>query len=298
VSTDPTDLGAWGADLIVTTNRTQIAEDAAATFASWCQDHLPWAVLGPSTMWGREVTGRIAARLGAGLVGDAIDLAADGQDRLVCWKGAFSGGLIAEVTCRSPIQIATIGAGVLPLLEPRIGAARQMATLAVAPRHRLRVTRRIRDDDLDLLATARAIVAAGVAVPPHEYPHLAPLLKTLGAELAATRKVTDRGWQPRARQIGVTGRSVAPRLYVAVGTQGNFNHLVGARRAETILAINNDPTAPIFAGADIGIVADWRQVVARLTDALSRVLDAPPHAERTKPLGQSEEQTWTNKVLT
>ena len=94
----------------------------------------------------------------------------------------------------------------------------------------------------------------------------------LGAELAATRKVTDRGWQPRARQVGITGRSIAPQLYIGVGLSGKFNHAVGIRAAGTVLAVNNDPDAPIWDHADIGIVADWHDVVPLLTTRLAEVL--------------------------
>jgi electron transfer flavoprotein alpha subunit len=82
--------------------------------------------------------------------------------------------------------------------------------------------------------------------------------------------VTDKGWAPRARQIGITGRSIAPRLYVAVGLSGKFNHMVGVRAADTIVAVNNDPEALVFAQCDIGLVGDWRQVVPALTEALRR----------------------------
>jgi electron transfer flavoprotein alpha subunit len=90
----------------------------------------------------------------------------------------------------------------------------------------------------------------------------------LGAELAATRKVTDEGWLPHGRQIGITGRSVAPRMYFAVGLSGNLNHLAGASRAGTVLAINTDPAAEVFAHCDVGLVADWQEVMPYLVDGL------------------------------
>jgi electron transfer flavoprotein alpha subunit len=91
----------------------------------------------------------------------------------------------------------------------------------------------------------------------------------LGAELGATRKVTDEGWLPRARQVGITGRSIAPRLFVSIGASGKFNHTVGVRAARTVLAINSDPSAPIFQAADVGIVGDWRDVLPRLVVELT-----------------------------
>jgi electron transfer flavoprotein alpha subunit len=94
------------------------------------------------------------------------------------------------------------------------------------------------------------------------------LLDALDAELAATRKVTDKGWQPRSRQVGITGRSISPRLYVLIGASGKFNHMVGVRGAGEIVAINHDPSSPVFQGADIGIVADWHEAVPALVAAL------------------------------
>ncbi len=108
------------------------------------------------------------------------------------------------------------------------------------------------------------MVGVGQGVAPEEYPLLDPLRDLLGAELAATRKVTDRGWLPRARQIGITGRSIAPRLYVVFGASGKFNHMVGVRAARTVLAVNSDPDALVFQAADVGIVGDWREVVPLL----------------------------------
>ena len=104
------------------------------------------------------------------------------------------------------------------------------------------VSRR-RDDDVEVLARAEMVIGVGAAVPPDEYALLSPLAALLDAELAATRKVTDNGWAPRSRQVGITGRSIAPRLYVALGLSGKFNHVVGVRGAGTILAINHDPDA-------------------------------------------------------
>ncbi|GIU89870.1 MAG: hypothetical protein KatS3mg010_0969 [Acidimicrobiia bacterium] len=132
----------------------------------------------------------------------------------------------------------------------------------------MRVLARTREDDLDVIADARAVVGVGRGVQPDEYAQLEPLRVALGAQLGATRKVTDAGWLPRARQIGITGRAIAPRLFVSIGASGKFNHMVGVRAAGTVLAINPDPDAPVFDAADVGIVGDWREVVPLLADAL------------------------------
>jgi electron transfer flavoprotein alpha subunit len=107
-------------------------------------------------------------------------------------------------------------------------------------------------------------------VPPEQYGELSRLCALLGAELVGTRKVTDQGWLPRNRQVGLTGHSLSPRLYLALGVSGKFNHLVGVRRAGAVLAVNTDPQAPVFDGADIGIVGDWQQAAQLLTEALAR----------------------------
>ena len=165
--------------------------------------------------------------------------------------------------------MATVRAGVLPLLEPRSAPPAPVRTVDVAPYPGMAVFTRTRDDDLEVLADAEVVIGVGAGIDPGDYPALEPLQTMLGAELAATRKVTDKAWMPRARQIGITGRSISPRLFLSIGASGKFNHMVGVRSAGTVLAINTDPDAPVFGFADIGIVGDWREAVALLESALA-----------------------------
>jgi len=95
-------------------------------------------------------------------------------------------------------------------------------------------------------------------------------LRALHAELATTRKVTDQNWLPHSRQVGITGRSIAPNLYLALAISGRFNHMCGIQASGTIVAINSDARAPIFAEADIGIVADWAACVPLLAQAFEQ----------------------------
>jgi electron transfer flavoprotein alpha subunit len=279
VASGPVDdraLSSWGADRLVQVRGVSVEEDVAAAVASWARaaGGAPWAILAPSTAWGREVASRVAARIGAGLTGDAVDLEVGGDGRLVAWKPAFGGKLVAAITASSPVQMATVRAGVLELLTPRPSAGPPITVerIDVEPRSALQHSGTRRDDDLDDLASAHRVVGIGTGVAPDDYGELEPLLELLGAELGATRKVTDKGWLPRARQIGITGRSIAPRLYVSIGASGKFNHIVGFRSAGTVLAVNADPDALVFGAADVGIVAPWRDVVAPLTAALAEVL--------------------------
>jgi electron transfer flavoprotein alpha subunit len=277
---DPRRLAAWGADDIValtgaasaaggsaaggTADLADLAEeDIAGALTDLCRAAPPWAVIGPGTAWGRDVLARSAATLGAGLTGDAVELEArDG--RLVAWKPAFGGKLVAEIHCSSPIQMATVRAGVLPLRTPRDVASAPVVTRSVDPKSRVRVLGRERDDDSDELAGAEIVIGVGVGVSPDDYPLLRSLAERMDAVLCATRKVTDKGWMPRARQVGITGHSIAPRLFVSLGASGKFNHTVGMRAAGTIVAVNTDPTAPIFGFADIGVIADWKALLTEL----------------------------------
>jgi electron transfer flavoprotein alpha subunit len=281
---DPRTLASWGADEIVNARVENVEEDVARAVTTWARGAQPWAVLTGSTAWGREVASRAAAALGAGLTGDAVDLdvdgGADGAARLVAWKPAFGGQLVAAVTASSPIQMATVRAGVLPTRTPRAPHDVPTTGVDVEPRRRVVVRARTRDDDLEVLADATAVIGVGTGVAPEEYAQLEPLRRLLGAELGATRKVTDKGWLPRARQIGITGRSIAPRLFVSIGASGKFNHVVGVRAAGTVLAINPDPDALVFQAADVGIVGNWHEVVPLLVAEIERLHAAASRSGR------------------
>jgi electron transfer flavoprotein alpha subunit len=288
-------LASWGADELVVVRAggggAVVEEDVAAALVGWAGTAPPWAVLVGSTAWGREVAGRAAAALGAGLTGDAVGLGVehaggDGRARLVAWKPAFGGGLVAAVRSRSAVQMATVRAGVMATNQPRFPGLIPTSVVEVVPRGRVRVHDRRREDDVDALLRAEVVVGVGQGVDPDGYAELDPLLDVLGARLGATRKVTDRGWLPHARQIGITGHSIAPRLYVALGTSGRFNHFVGVRSAGSILAVNPDPDAPLFAVSDVGIVGDWREVVPALVAHLRGHAHAgrsPAGTERRRP---------------
>jgi len=264
-----------GRAVALSTDGRGVEEDVARALASWASEMQPWAMLLPGTTWGREVGARVAARLQAGLTGDAVALevtrtATTGDARLLAWKPAFGGRLVAAIYCSSPVQMATVRAGVLP--TPDAALAVEQVSLTMDPRGRVEVLSTTRDDDIEELAKAQRVVCIGMGVKPDEYPMIEPLLQVLDAQLAATRKVTDKAWLPRARQVGITGHSIAPQLYIGLGLSGKFNHAVGIRAAGTVLAVNSDPDALIFDHADIGIVADWHDVVPRLTALLTEVM--------------------------
>jgi electron transfer flavoprotein alpha subunit len=259
-----------GADQILDIEGTMVEEDHARALAQWANDVRPWAMLFSSTMWGREVAGRLAASLDLGLTGDAVELTAE-SGKLVCWKPAFGGRLVAAITSDSDIQLVTLRPGMSPGLPvTRVGhASAPVTVLSGDSRLRVTVSNETHDWAPEDLLRASNVVSVGQGVKPNEYIDLDPLLSVLCAELAATRKVTDLGWLPRSKQIGITGHSIAPALNVVIAASGKFNHMVGSQASGLILAINSDPAAPVFDWADIGIVADWREAVPLLAQLLS-----------------------------
>jgi electron transfer flavoprotein alpha subunit len=262
----PREAASWGADEVVELHGSVLADDVTPVVNAWCESNQPWAVLAAGTMWGREVMARVAARQHAGLTGDAVDLSVR-DHRLVAWKPAFGGSLVAAITATSTIQMVTVRAGVLPLMTPRQARAIGTTTKTVPTKNRVRLIEQQRDDEV-VLSRADVVVGVGAGVAPEDYPKIEELCLPLDAVIAATRKVTDKGWMPRSRQVGLTGRSIGPRLYIALGLSGKFNHTIGIRGAGAVLAVNPDPAAPIWEHADVGIQAMWQDVVPLLTRAL------------------------------
>lgn len=263
---DDDDLSSWGADAVLDLSARPAAEEVAAAVADWCAAERPWALLVPGTMWGRELAGRLAVRTASGLTGDAVALDIAG-DRLVGWKSAFSGGLLVAVTASSDVQLVTVRPGVLPTPSPRPPRRLERRTRFSPEVSRITVHEAGRDEGIDALDRARFVIGVGTGVAPEHYGELEPLRALLQAEIAATRRVSDLGWLPHSRQVGITGRSLSSQLYLAVGMSGTFNHMAGAQRVGTVLAVNSDPHAPVFESADIGIHGDWRQALPLLTAA-------------------------------
>lgn len=272
-SADAPDLQRWGADAVLTLSSDE-PRPAAAALARWMASRGPWAVLGAAMPWDREVLARLAVAFGAGLMSDLVSLSSvdtgTALPRLAGLKPS-GGGTLAEIVSHGSPQIATLRTGLLPLRGPRIQPANPLVmheVLPVEPDRAIRRTERRTSGEGDALDRAEVVIGVGRGVDPAQYAELEPMRVLLGAELAATRKVTDEGWLPHGRQLGITGRSVAPRMYFAVGLSGNQNHLAGASRAGTVLAINTDPAAEIFAHCDVGLVADWQEVMPLLVDGL------------------------------
>ncbi|HVB00110.1 MAG TPA: FAD-binding protein [Acidimicrobiales bacterium] len=266
------DLGGYGADRVIrlSTSERINAEDIADALVSIATEINPSILVAPSSSWGREVAARFCAATNSGLTGDASSLEV-ANGRLVAWKPAFGGQLEASITATSPIQCATVRAGAFSLLAPRDHMPTE-STRLVSVRGRVAYSDHRVDEAADKIAGAPVLISIGAGVDSERYAEIGPLVELLNAELIATRKVTDKGWLPRTRQVGITGLHVRPLLCVVIGAVGKFNHMVGVRAAGTVVGINIDEASPLFAASDLGIVGDWAIVIPALTERIAKEL--------------------------
>jgi electron transfer flavoprotein alpha subunit len=232
----------------------------------------PAVALFPHTLDTREWVARLAARRRTGLVTDCMRLSVD-NGRVVMTKPVYGGSVIAEYVVRGAPQMATMRAGAYEPATP--GAAGRIVPLEAPPvAARVRVLEEMIEGGPagPRLKDARVVVAGGLGVGGREHWHLVEETATaLGGAVGATRAVTDLGWVPSVHQVGLTGTSVAPDLYIAIGLSGAVQHVAGITRAKTIVAINSDPEANIFQLAAFGAVGDARAIVPAFVERVRQL---------------------------
>jgi electron transfer flavoprotein alpha subunit len=268
-------LAANGADKVYVADSPLLARYSTEPFTSvLCEairQYQPFAVLFGATADGRDLAPRVAARLGLGLTGDAIGVEIDEQGRVVMLKPAFGGNIVAPILSRTSPALVTVRSGMLQKPEPDPERRTILMRLPVYPmpvRTRVLSQQIITEEGLELDG-AEIVIGVGTGVGgPDNLPAVHALAQKMHAHLAATRKVVDYGWMPPQTQVGLTGRAIAPRVYLMLGISGQFNHMVGVQRSGTIVAVCDNPEAPIFKQCDYGIVADWRQ----FADAFGQVV--------------------------
>ncbi|HEV3374887.1 MAG TPA: electron transfer flavoprotein subunit alpha/FixB family protein [Candidatus Acidoferrum sp.] len=237
----------------------------------------PDLVLLPHTYQVRDFAPKLAAMLGKGMIGDCVGYRNEGG-KLVFVRQMFQGKTAADVTFQ----------GAAPWFASFQSGAFRSDLLAAhpsgkAPVNKVAVTlnaEQIRTKPLELFKEAKSavdltqaplIVAIGRGIKaPENIPLAQALAKAIGGEIAASRPICDEGWLPMERQIGSSGQTVAPKLYLALGISGAIQHVVGMKGARTIVAINKDANAPIFEIADYGVVGDIFEIMPALTEALEK----------------------------
>lgn len=273
------ELGRWGADRVRVVEHEAFAlynpDGYAQAVAAAAKDGGYFAVLFPASALGKDLAPRVAAKLDAPLATEATALAIEDGD-LVVTRPVYAGKAFARVALDGEPRLVSLRPNVFrPAENARAGTVERLDVTLDPGAWRVRVREVVaaaaeRPD----VAEAAVVVSGGRGMRgPEHWGLLEALCEAIGPRctLGASRAVVDAGWRPHAEQVGQTGKTVSPQLYIAVGISGAIQHLAGMRTAGTIVAINKDPEAPIFKVADYGVVGDAFEIVPRLTDEIRRL---------------------------
>ena len=270
--------GTHGADRLLAVDHPScdlyVPEVYAATLADAAKGCAADTILVAGTSLGRDVAARVAARLGAGLLSDVVELTRAPGGALRGKRPVYSGKAYAWASVpEARPSMATLRPNVFPAVP---GPARPVEVVASAPaevKARVRATRLETPAAQELdVAEAAIVVSGGRGLKgPENFAMIRDLAAALGGAVGASRAVVDAGWISHGHQVGQTGKVVSPTLYVACGISGAIQHLAGMSSSKVIVAINKDPEAPIFKVATYGIVGDVFEVVPKLTEAITKL---------------------------
>jgi electron transfer flavoprotein alpha subunit len=273
-------LGEWGASKVWLLEHADLApyrsEVWAPALADLVQRESPRAIFGPVTSRQREFLARVAARLGVGLAADCVGLKLEG-DSLIATRPVYAGKLLSKVAWAKSPWVATLRPNVFRPAEAQAGRTATVERPSVTPATaQMKFVERREEVSTGLpeLTEAEIVISGGRGMKgPENYIILEQMGAVIGAAVGASRAAVDAGWRPHRFQIGQTGRTISPKLYMGFGVSGAIQHLAGMRTSKVIVAVNKDPEAPIFKIADYGIVADLFEVVPQLTQEFKKLLE-------------------------
>ena len=272
------ELGKYGVDKVYVADNPALepyTTDAhAAAVAKIVKEKDPAILLFGASVQGKDLSARLVGKLATGLATDCTDLKIEGG-KLIAVRPMYAGKCFGEVAFEAAPAMASLRPNVFPIVEnAKAGAVEKFDPALDAGQLKTKVAEVAKDTSGKIeLTEANIIVSGGRGMKgPENFPMLEDLAKVLGAAVGASRAAVDAGWRPVNDQVGQTGKTVSPNLYIACGISGAIQHLAGMSSSKFIVAINKDPEAPIFQRADYGIVDDLFKVVPEVTAAAKKIL--------------------------
>ncbi|MEW9556307.1 electron transfer flavoprotein subunit alpha/FixB family protein [Nonomuraea sp. NPDC050783] len=267
-------LAEYGAEKIYVAGSEELVQylvaPKAEALAQLMADKSPAAVLVAATSEGKEIAGRLAVKTDSGVMTDAVGLG----EGFVADQSIFGGGINVQARVRRGTPIVAVRPNsTAPVPAAGAGAEEEVSLTLSEAAKGARVVERVKQEKgaRPELTEAAIVVSGGRGVGSAEnFAVIEELADALGAAVGASRAATDAGWYPHQFQVGQTGKTVSPQLYIAAGISGAIQHRAGMQTAKTIVAINKDPEAPIFELADYGVVGDLHQVVPQLTEEVKK----------------------------
>jgi electron transfer flavoprotein alpha subunit len=267
-------LAAYGPAKIYVAESDQVNQfltaPAVGVLAELVASVRPTAVLIAASPDGKEIAGKLAVRTGSGLLSEAVEVAEDGT----ATHSVFGGSYLAKSKATTPVAVITIRAGAIePVCSPGAAVEQTIEVPVVSAGSAAKIIERrpAESGDRPELTEASVVVSGGRGVGSADnFEIVEKLADSLGAAVGASRAAVDSGFYPHQFQVGQTGKTVAPQLYVALGISGAIQHRAGMQTSKTIIAVNKDPEAPIFEIADFGVVGDLFTIAPQLTEAVSK----------------------------
>ena len=274
-------LGFYGADKVVVADneifKNYSAEGYTATIVEAVNKVDPEIILLPASVLGKDLAPRIAAKLDVGLATDCIEFSLEGS-KLQATRPMYAGKVISTFKFNSSPQMATVRPNIFAASEPDTSKTCEIeiVTVSISAGDLKAVVKELVASEGGKIDVSEAdiIVSGGRGMKgPENFTMLEELASLLNGAVGASRSAVDSDWRPHSDQVGQTGKTVSPNLYIACGISGAIQHLAGMSSSKCIVAINKDPDAPIFQKADYGIVGDLFEVVPKLTEELKKVIE-------------------------